>query len=112
MPHRMANLALVKTVQACNGGYCNGGYGGRGWMSSMMGNYGGYWMRFGPIGIFCSLIFWVLVIIAIVYLIKHLAKGGGEVKKDDAVEILKARYAKGEISKEDFEKIKKELEKM
>lgn len=34
----------------------------------------------------------------------------GTNKGGDALDILKERYAKGEISKEDFEKMKKDLE--
>lgn len=62
-------------------------------------------------GIF-MLIFWVLVIIGIVYLVKHFSENGkeSEQKGNSAVEILKERYAKGEITKEEFEQKRKELQ--
>ncbi len=63
---------------------------------------GGYW--------FLGLLFWILVIIGIVLLIKYLWEGGGAKKgEESALEILKKRYAKGEISKEEFEEKKKDL---
>jgi putative membrane protein len=88
----------------------------------MMGNYfghmGGFGFGFGFGWIF-MLIFWVLVIWAIFALVRgvsgrgcgHWHDHGQQGKKEsNALNILKERYAKGEINKEDFEKIKKDLE--
>lgn len=79
----------------------------------MMGYYG-----FGFGWIFMVL-FWGLVIWAIIALVRG-GSGGGccgshhenhkHNREDDALEILKKRYAKGEVSKEDFDKMKKDLE--
>ncbi len=61
-------------------------------------------------GIF-MLLFWILLIAGAVYLVKYIAESGkGKKQKGDrAIEILKERYAKGEVTKEEFEKKKKEL---
>ena len=68
----------------------------------------GYGMGYG-IGII-GLIFWVLVIIGLVLLIKYLwESGGAKREQESALEILKKRYARGEISKEEFEEKKKDL---
>jgi putative membrane protein len=71
----------------------------------MMDGYGiGY--GFGILG----LIFLILVIIGLVLLIKYLwESGGAKREQESALEILKKRYAKGEISKEEFEEKKKDL---
>lgn len=57
-------------------------------------------------------LFWILVALGVIYLIKYLVGTGkdSERKADRAVEILKERYAKGEISKEEYEQKKKELQ--
>jgi putative membrane protein len=48
--------------------------------------------------------------IGVIYLVKLIAKErNGENKQETALEILKKRYAKGEINKEEFEKIKNDL---
>ncbi len=77
-------------------------------MQGMMDGYGygmmggGYWIL--------GLIFWILVIIGLVLLIKYLWEGGGVRKEaESSLEILKKRYARGEISKEEFEEKKKDL---
>jgi putative membrane protein len=53
-----------------------------------------------------------LLILGIIYLVKLIA---GSPKKGDkeetAIDILKKRYAKGEIGREEFEKIKDDLTK-
>ncbi len=57
-------------------------------------------------------IFW-LVIIAIIVLLVRAAMGGGNngAPSESALELLKKRYAKGEISKEEYERIRRDLEK-
>ncbi len=70
------------------------------------GNYG-WGMGFEWLFMF---IFWILVILGIVYLAKLII--GAEKKKagETALDILKTRYAKGEISKEEFEEKRKAIE--
>ncbi len=86
-----------------------GGYGGNG---GMMGGYGGY--GFNPIGAILSLVFWALIIGGIVLLVVWLARNAGRTAlgaspTDAPLDILKARYAKGEITKEQFDAIKRDL---
>lgn len=54
-------------------------------------------------------IFWILVIVGLVLLIKYLWEGGTKKQEESALEILKRRYARGEISKEEFEEKKKDM---
>ena len=55
------------------------------------------------------ILFWIGLIFLIVWVVIKLSKGGGTSSKKDALDIAKERYAKGEISKEEFEQIKKDL---
>jgi putative membrane protein len=72
------------------------------------GNYG-WGMGFGWI---YMIIFWVLVILGILYLVKLFTRGTTpEDKYGTPLEILKQRYAKGEITREEFEKMRDELMK-
>jgi len=74
-----------------------------GW-SSGMGWFGGIIM----------VIFWIAVIVGIVLLIRWLiistrTTSHGTSSGDSALEILKRRYARGEIDKQEFEEKKKDL---
>lgn len=78
--------------------------------SSMHWDYG-WGMGFG-FGWFFMILFWALLILGIVYIVKLI--GGGskrEGKEETALDILKKRYAKGEINREEYEKIKDDLMK-
>jgi len=77
-------------------GYNN--YGGWG-AGSMMGWFGGEIMM---------LFFWVLVVIFIVWIVREVS-GKNSKSTESALDILKERYAKGEITKEQFESMKKDI---
>lgn len=69
---------------------------------------GDHWMS----GCFMWL-FWILIIVGAVFLINWVIRQSRFSKTEDSespLEILKKRYAKGEIDKEKFEKMKKDLE--
>lgn len=55
------------------------------------------------------LFFWGLVIVAIVLGIRWLVSQGKASRSDSALEILRQRYARGEINKEEFEAKKRDL---
>jgi putative membrane protein len=57
------------------------------------------------------ILFWLVVLVAIVYCVARLLKSheSGTNQKSDPVDIAKERYAKGEITKEQFEQLKKDL---
>lgn len=61
-------------------------------------------------GIFMGL-FWIAVIVALVYLIKYLSRQsavrGG--RGETAMDILKKRYARGEITKEQYDRMRDDL---
>ena len=79
----------------------------------MMGGFGFGAGMFG-IGALIMIAFWVLVIGGVVWLVATLARGSGAAGAPSAagqtpLDVLKARYAKGEITKEQFEEMKRAL---
>jgi putative membrane protein len=56
-------------------------------------------------------VFWILIIVALVWFVTFATRRGGipPGNEKSALEILKERYAKGEIDREDFEQKKKDL---
>jgi putative membrane protein len=76
----------------------------------MMGWSGGGWGMYGGLPM---LLWWGLVIVAIVLVVRWLfARGttGGPPAQDSALTILRERYARGEISKEEFDARRRDLE--
>lgn len=71
----------------------------------MMYYYGGFW-PFHMVGAVFMVIFWVLIIWGAIRLFRKTShyRGGSH-----ALDILKERYAKGEITKHEFETMKKDL---
>ena len=68
--------------------------------------YNNYPFMHGFGGVF-MILFWILLIVVVIFLVKKSLSGpgGGESAED----ILKKRYARGEISKEEFERMKKDI---
>ena len=57
-------------------------------------------------------ILWLILIVIIVYVVKDfLPNDSKKSSEDDAMEILRQRFARGEIDEQEFEQRKKELEK-
>lgn len=70
----------------------------------MIWGFGGLWMIF----------FWIVIIIGIIFLVKWLVgqgrpEGMTAPREESSLDILKKRYARGEIDKREFEQKKKDL---
>ena len=71
--------------------------------------WGGGW---GILGAAHMLLWWVLIILGIAVLAKWLFGAGAQDRRPaggNALEILKERYARGEIGKDEFEQKKRDL---
>jgi putative membrane protein len=92
----------VTTAPAAEEGYVP-------WMGHPMWGAWGFGMMFG------MLIFWGLVIVGLIFVFRWFAaqtSGGGSSRQgqgESALDILKKRYARGEIGKEEFEAKKRDL---
>lgn len=64
-------------------------------------------------GLFVALLFLVGIIVLIIWIVKQFAPGGtpAQQSNDSALDVLKERFAKGEISKEEYADMKKVLTK-
>jgi len=81
------------------------------WGPGMMGNWGyGMMGWFGPI---MMLVFWGLIILVLVFLARWLwgssQKKPEDMRPEPPLDILKRRYASGEIDREEFEQKKRDL---
>ncbi len=68
-----------------------------------------WWWGWGLGMMAMMLLFWTIVIIGLFIGIRRLLGKGREERSDSALQILRERYARGEINKEEFEARKKDL---
>jgi putative membrane protein len=98
-----AAIGVIFLLSACGRYGCGPGEGWeRGWGP----------MMFPGGGMFMGMILLIILVVAVVW---WLTKGGGAknrgaLQKESPLEILKRRYAAGEITKEQFESMKKDLD--
>ena len=73
------------------------------------GEHMGLWWWWGAL---LYILFLAAIVVVIIFLIKAIAGSGKKIppSEEDPLEILKRRYAKGEISKKQFDEMKKDLE--
>ena len=82
------------------------------WAQQRPYDYWGMHYMWGAWGIGMTLmmvLFWALIIVGLVVGIRWLISQGKESRSDSALEILRQRYARGEITKEQFEAMKQDL---
>jgi len=73
----------------------------------MFGSYGT--MGYGGFGMIFMVLFWGLIIALIVILVRQVGLKSNSDKDESPVDIVKRRYAKGEISKQEFDRLMSEL---
>ena len=67
------------------------------------GEYG-WGMGFGWV---FMIVFWVFVIMGVIFLIRIIS--GSTKKEETALEILKKRYARGDLTKEEYDRMRDDL---
>ncbi len=101
-------LVIMIVVSPLAGLAVGGGYGWGMMGPGMMGGWGFPFM--GGLGM---LLFWLLVIGGVVWLVQSARgsspSGAGTPAADSPLDILKRRYARGEITKEQFEEMRQTL---
>jgi putative membrane protein len=76
---------------------------------------GGFGMGFGGFGFLLMAVFWIVIIAAALWLLGNLFPKNSHSQLpsstgESAVDILKRRYARGEISKAEYETMRHDLE--
>ncbi|MHB8989821.1 MAG: SHOCT domain-containing protein [Desulfobulbia bacterium] len=61
-------------------------------------------------GVVMMLVFWALLVAGIVVLVGWLRRKDFPAQRETPLDILKKRYAQGEIGKDEFDRMKKDLE--
>lgn len=74
-----------------------------------------HWEEGGWFWMALMMVFWAIVAIVVIFVLARAFSpqwhGGKEGKEETPLDIAKRRYASGEINAEEFEKIKRDLER-
>ncbi len=70
-----------------------------GWQNQGWGDAGWIWM------ILMMIVFWGLLVVGVSYIVRHFSHGAGMTQRSDsgAVDVLKMRFARGEIDAEEYQ---------
>ncbi len=105
---RQVHITMAKRL------YCNENIGGMMGMMNMMGGgmMGGYPLGYSYANGYWN-IFWILLFTAVIFLIVWIVYKFGikKASSETPLDILKKRFAKGKITKKEFENMKKEIGK-
>ncbi len=100
----MKKRLVIFSAVSCTGDNCYDPQGPWEWGSMMQ-------MHYGYGGIFMWIIFLIVMGLLIYFIVQATkTKGLMPAQSESALDILKKRYAKGEINKEDFDRMKTDLE--
>jgi putative membrane protein len=67
------------------------------------------WMPMMGFGFLSMVLFWAVLVAGLIFVGKWLWGQGPMNREDSALELLKKRYARGEINKQEFEAMKRDL---
>lgn len=102
------HVAMGKRSSGCDSNAMIVKGGGNSMMGQDWNNMMAGWGGFG-LGWLFMLLFWALLILGVAALIRNLARSGDNKQGKTPLDILKERYAGGEIDKKEFEEKKKDL---
>ena len=68
-----------------------------------------WWGAWGILMMLMMALFWILVVVGLFAAVRWLIAKGKNQQTDSALNILRERYARGDINKEEFESKKKDL---
>jgi putative membrane protein len=74
-----------------------------------IGGFGGLGFGMGLFGGVMMLLFWATIILLVVWAVRSVFPSQRQNERESAVEILKRRYAAGEISQAEYEQARKAL---
>ena len=105
-------VVVALGVSALMGGVMGPGMAGQGPVGpTMMSGHGWMWGLGMGLGGVVMLTFWGALILGIVLLIRSMGVGGGPQAHSTPLDTLKHRYAAGEITREQYDLMRKDLER-
>lgn len=97
-------IIITVLIVSCSGEDYYGPQGPGGWGPMMQ-------MHYGYGGMFMWIIFLIVIALLIYFIVQaRKTKGQTPTQNESPLDILKMRYAKGEITREEYERVKKDLE--